>query len=105
MFNTSSPTFTIKFGLKCVSITESGLLLTSEIEKGLAEVEADIRQRITEIRTLQKQQEKLNAEKTDQERVFDRHANKLAERESEFQLLMKDYEYAKEREAVLIGDK
>ena len=58
-----------------------------------------------EFSELQKRQEKLNSEKFELDREVDKQQAKLGDRESEFESLLKDYEYAKEREAMLMGDR
>ena len=60
---------------------------------------------MSEMKDIQKKQEKLNQEKYELDREVDKQANKLGEKEADYQVLMKDYEYAKEREAVLMGDR
>ena len=47
----------------------------------------------------------FHQEKLDLDREVDKQAARLGEKESEYQVLMKDYEYAKEKEAVLMGDR
>ena len=57
------------------------------------------------LRSIQCKQTQLEAEKFDLDAEVDKQASTLNDRESEYQVLMKDYEYAKEREAVLMGDR
>jgi predicted nucleic acid-binding Zn-ribbon protein len=58
-----------------------------------------------ELARLQFKFSQLEDEKFALDTSVDKQTDKLAERETEYQVLMKDYEYAKEREAVLMGDK
>ena len=58
-----------------------------------------------ELARLQEKLTHLEDEKFSLDTNVDKQTDKLAERETEYQVLMKDFEYAKEREAVLMGDK
>ena len=77
----------------------------SEVEKKIKEQQGEYDELMAQFKDLQKRQERLNSEKYDMEREVDGHSSKLAGREGEYQVLLKDYEYAKEREAVLMGDR
>ena len=65
----------------------------------------DYQQLFVDFSDFQKRQEKLNSEKFELDREVDKQQAKLGNRESDFEALLKDYEYAKEREAMLMGDR
>ena len=75
------------------------------MDKKIKEQQAEYDDLMNEFKELQRRQERLNSEKYDLEREVDGQSSKLGGRESEYQVLLRDYEYAKEREAVLMGDR
>ena len=58
-----------------------------------------------QFKQLQTKQTSLEEEKFELDTEVDKQSGGLNDREREYQGLMKDYEYAKEREAVLMGDR
>ena len=54
---------------------------------------------------LQSRQSSLEEEKFQLDKEMDRKSARFQEQEREFQIKLKDHEYAKEREAVLMGDR
>ena len=77
----------------------------SEIERKIKDMNVDYQQLFVDFSDFQKRQEKLNSEKFELDREVDKQQAKLGNRESDFEALLKDYEYAKEREAMLMGDR
>lgn len=65
----------------------------------------DLRDLTDEKQKLLSKQGQLDEEKFDLDREVDKQASTLSDKEREYQTLMKDFEYAKEREAVLMGDR
>ena len=60
---------------------------------------------LTGILFLQKKQTGLEEEKFELDTDVDKSSGAVSDKEREYQVLMKDYEYAREREAVLMGDR
>ena len=58
-----------------------------------------------ELDKLKSKQTDLEEEKFELDTEVDKQASTLGDKERDYQTLMKDYEYAKEREAVLMGDR
>ena len=54
---------------------------------------------------LQQKQTALEEEKFELDTEVDKSSGTVSDKEREYQVLMKDYEYAREREAVLMGDR
>ena len=57
------------------------------------------------LKDLQMKQQDLEDEKYELDNLADKQAALLAEEEVSYRILMKDYEYAKDREAILMGDR
>ncbi len=68
-------------------------------------MESERRGLVETVQKLQQKEETLNTEKFDLEMEVDQQSGKLSDAEHKYQILMKDYEYAKDREAVLMGDR
>ena len=81
------------------------LFLCSEIDKKMKEIDRSLTDHTEQVRKLQHTLNDLQTEQFALKNKTDHENDKLAKRETEYQVLMKDYEYAKEREAVLMGDK
>lgn len=77
----------------------------NEVDKKQKEVNADLADIMSSLRGIQGKQTNLEQEKFELDAEVDKQAATLNDREGEYQVLMKDYEYAKEREAVLMGDR
>ena len=77
----------------------------SETEKKIKEVDGELRELTTSLKTLTSKQSNLEEEKFELDGDVDKQSAKLHDKEADYQVLMKDYEYAKEREAVLMGDR
>ena len=54
---------------------------------------------------MQQKQTALEEEKFELDTEVDKSSGTVSDKEREYQVLMKDYEYAREREAVLMGDR
>lgn len=79
--------------------------MISETDKKVKDVDGEIKQLQTELQNLQSKLTLLEDEK----KTLDREARESglihADREKNLQILMKDYEYAKNRETDLLVDK
>lgn len=81
------------------------LQLCSETDKKLRELDYELRDLTADLQNLMNKQNQLEEEKFELDADVDRQGSKVSTKEAEYQVLMKDYEYAKEREAVLMGDR
>ena len=77
----------------------------SEVEKQRKSTDKEYRELTDELARNKSKQTDLEEEKFELDAEVDKQASSLAEKERDYQTLMKDYEYAKEREAVLMGDR
>ncbi len=81
------------------------LFIDSEVDKKQREVDTQLHALTAHMDQLQNKQTSLEEEKFELDTEVDKQSAGLNEREREYQSLMKDYDYAKEREAVLMGDR
>ena len=76
-----------------------------ELDKQKREVDEQHRQHTNSLQQLQKQQTQLQNEKFDLDGQVDQQVAILDAKSGDYQVLMKDYELAREREAELMGDR
>lgn len=76
-----------------------------ETERQKREVEVQLRELLDNLQRAQRQQEQLSDDKFELDTEVDQQAGRLAQAEESYQALMKDFEYAKDKEAVLMGDR
>ena len=92
-----------------VSDTEKVLTLLflyfSEVDKKHKSVESQLNELTNMLKKMQTKVEGLTEEKLGINSDLDKKISTLADKEHEYHILMKDFEYAKEREAMLLGDK
>ena len=77
----------------------------SETEKKHKNVEVELKGLTDLLRKMQSKLESSTDEKLTINSELDKKMSSLHAREHEYHILMKDFEYAKEREAILLGDK
>ena len=77
----------------------------SECERKKQELDNELEDLSEMLKQLQLKQHELEDEKYELDNHADRQGSLLGDDEAKYQILMKDYEYAKDREAVLMGDR
>lgn len=77
----------------------------SEVDKKSRELDRELKELTDSLQQLQGKQTLLEEEKFELDTDVDKSSGTVSDKEREYQLLMKDYEYAREREAVLMGDR
>ncbi|XP_071960472.1 coiled-coil domain-containing protein 146-like [Antedon mediterranea] len=77
----------------------------NELDKTKGEVDEESTALTVELRRLIEEQHKLSNDKSNLDREKDQQRQILENRRREFDALMKDFEYMKEREAVCLGDR
>ncbi len=77
----------------------------SETDKKHKQVDGQLKELTEMLRKMQMKLESLSEEKMGISNDLDKKMSSVQDREREYHILMKDFEYAKEREAMLLGDK
>ena len=80
-------------------------LYFSEIEKQKKVMDGEFKELVANLKNLEEKHRSLVEDKFSADNELDKQRSIGLEREREYDLLMKEYEYAKEKEAVLMGDK
>ncbi|ELU12496.1 hypothetical protein CAPTEDRAFT_228195 [Capitella teleta] len=77
----------------------------NETEKKLRELDNELNNLKNDIRSIAEKQTEVEEEKFGLDREVERQSAKVVDKETDYQILMKDFDIAKEREAVLMGDR
>jgi len=95
--------------IKCLDIIiEPFIWITltfRECDRKKHDLDAQLENLTEMLKDLQMKQQDLEDEKYELDNLTDKQAAILAEEEAKYRILMKDYEYAKDREAILMGDR
>ena len=78
---------------------------SSELINQLGDMEKDYQDLLANKKQVEDKLQSLEEEKYDMDNEVEKHKSVLNEKDREMEVLQKDYEYAKERETVLMGDR
>ena len=81
------------------------LLFFSELLTQLSDMEKEYQDLLASQKQVESKLRGLEEEKYDMDNEVEKHKSVLNEKDREMEVLQKDYEYAKDREAVLMGDR
>ena len=76
-----------------------------ELLEQLGEMEKEHLDLLNSQKQVEAKLQSLQEEKFDMDNEVEKHKSVLNEKDREMEVLQKDYEYAKDREAVLMGDR
>lgn len=91
--------------LQDLFIISGEIIFFSETEKKLRELDNELNNLKNDIRSIAEKQTEVEEEKFGLDREVERQSAKVVDKETDYQILMKDFDIAKEREAVLMGDR
>ena len=81
------------------------LVFFSELLTQLSDMEKEYQDLLASQKQVESKLRGLEEEKYDMDNEVEKHKSVLNEKDREMEVLQKDYEYAKDREAVLMGDR
>lgn len=80
-------------------------MFDSEVDKKQRAADIQFTQRLDELRSLEEQRQNLEEEKFSADAELDKQRMALDEKQQAYDALMREHEYAREKEAQLMGDK
>lgn len=84
---------------------KSNVIHYSELQKQLGELDKEYQDLIAQKKNIEHKLQQLEEEKYDMDNDVEKQKSHLNEKDREMEVLQKDFEYAKDREAVLMGDR
>lgn len=80
-------------------------MFISEIDNQQSKLDEEFNTTTEDVKAQENKKNELQSEKFDMEGDLDKNRSMLNQKEREYNMLIKDYEFAKDKEAVLMGDR